>query len=69
MGNTKLRLPEHIRTTQRQWKKQKRAEWKAVIRAAETFLLGAHYTPVEILPILGLLRDQARLLSAKEWGR
>ena len=68
---------EVIPETQREWKKKKRAEWKAVLKAAHMFLAGAAYTPADDShnpPVFypGMLDDMQKIqkkLSVKEWGR
>lgn len=64
-----------IPETARAWKQRKRREWKAVMKAAETFLHGAAYTPADEEPTifypdiykkLKLVKD---VLSVKNWGR
>ena len=67
-----------IPESQREWKKRKRAEWKAVLKAADTFLCGAAYTPADdatkvktpFYPsMLDDMQSIKKALSAKEWGR
>lgn len=58
--------------TTRQWKTQKRREWKAIVRAYEVYRVGSAYTPT--YPTIGLdleklLRDGQTALSEKKWGR
>lgn len=58
--------------TTRQWKAQKRREWRELIRAYETFRLGCAYTPVYPTLVNRLeadLKFGSHALSVKEWGR
>ena len=62
--------------TDHEWRKQKRAELDAVIKAADVYLLGSAYCPVSALDepetplsLMDLLRDMRAKLTVKEWGR
>lgn len=62
--------------TNHEWRKRKRREIRAVIKAAEVYLLGSAYTPFSALTppdnkmsLLDLLRDMKQRLSVKHWGR
>jgi hypothetical protein len=64
--------PYWIVSTNRTWKAQKRREWKAVVRAADTYRIGCAYTPdhqEELAEVYRLLPIITAKLGAKEWGR
>jgi hypothetical protein len=63
------RLPRWIAKSQREWKAKKRREWKAVVKATKVFLMGAAFTPIEIIPILRQLEAEGQRLSVRNWGR
>lgn len=59
-----------------EWRKQKRRELDAVIKAADIYLLGSAYTPAPALTapdrprsLLYVLRDMRSKLTVKGWGR
>jgi hypothetical protein len=75
-------LPSHIRGTNRQWKQRKRREWKAVLKAIDTFRMGCAFTPAyerkdtptsrEPAPWDTLetpVKEISQRLSLKTWGR
>lgn len=65
-------FPKHIACTKREWKARKRREWREVVRALETFLVGAAYTPIHDKFWALLTKDvraMTKRLSVKEWGR
>jgi hypothetical protein len=41
----KRKLPDHIPGTNREWKQRKRREWRAVLKALDTFRMGCAFTP------------------------
>jgi hypothetical protein len=63
--------PASSNLTHRAWKSRKRQEWRAVIRALETFRLGCAFTPVrsETLNIIEQAESLTERLSIREWGR
>lgn len=67
-----------IPESQRAWKKRKRREWKAVLKAAHVFLQGAAFTPADdktkvVVPFYPTMLEQMeaikKCLSTKAWGR
>lgn len=59
-----------------EWRKQKRRELDAVLKAADIYLRGSAYTPAPALTnpgrptnLLYLLRDMRSKLTVKGWGR
>ena len=69
----KRKLPDYIGGTHRAWKQKKRREWRAVVRAFETFRLGCAFTPSYEKNQIGRFEDAMKLvteeLSFKAWGR
>jgi len=53
----------------REWRKRKRRELDAVIKAADVYLVGAAYTPASALPLVFLCREMREKLSVERWGR
>jgi hypothetical protein len=68
----KLDLPPHLAKnyTARQWKAQKRKEFKALLAASDVFLMGCAFTPTRGYGFIRTqLKEMQKCLSVKEWGR
>lgn len=58
--------------TMRQWTRQKRREWNAVIKAFDVFRLGCAYTPAYpkyVDQIASALKGGKSAMSPKQWKR
>ena len=66
-----MKLPPHLRTTQRNWKVRKRHEWKSVLMALERYRFGCAFTPDEnaTRQLYEAAEAITKSLSMKEWGR
>lgn len=65
-------LPEHIPGTVRAFRRRKRREWNAVIKAFKVFHYGCAFTNLkdaEVGRTQEMLDDVKRKLSPKVWGR
>lgn len=58
------------------WRKRKRRELNAVMKAADVYLMGSAYTPMSAcdtpekpMSLIDLLRHMRAKLTVKEWGR
>jgi hypothetical protein len=52
-----------------EWRKQKRQELNAVIKAVDKYLLGSAFTPASAMPLVYLCREMREKLTVKNWGR
>lgn len=76
-SNKHRQLPDHIPGTMREWKVRKRREWKAVLKAIESFRMGVFYTPAASKQHFNgpferfdkEAKDITERLSVKWWGR
>jgi len=71
----KGKVPQHIvqmHGTSRAWKRLKRKEVKAVLRAMEDLRLGSAYLPCGLKPVyaaIKALREIEQSVTEKSWGR
>lgn len=53
----------------RDYKAMKRSQLAAVEKAADEFLRGSAYTPVDGIKLLEMVRSMRELCSVRRWGR
>jgi hypothetical protein len=59
---SKRKLPSHIPGTVEQWRRRKRREWRAVVKAIQPFTHGCVYTPA-LAPFDELRRNRDAITS------
>ena len=56
-------IPKHLGETAEEWRRRKRREWQAVIKAMHVYRLGCAYTPDAAYKLFNEIEEKAKTIQ------